>query len=200
MAGELQADGNQQSDPGLGTVANMISLARLAAVPFFLWLLLSDEIVAATWLFMIIGITDWLDGAAARRLGQVSELGRVLDPLADRIAVAAALVGGLVADVVPAWFAWPLIVREGVMGAAAAILWLKVRATLEVRYMGKVATALVYVALPSFYVVAVDFFPSAFGTLAVATAVPGLILYYWVGAKYLLDIRIRLQGEEAAVT
>ena len=65
----------------------------------------------------VIGATDWVDGYLARRLDQVSELGKLLDPVADRLAVASAVVGGLIAGVLPPWFAWALIVREALIAA-----------------------------------------------------------------------------------
>ena len=77
-------------------------MLRLAAVPVFLWLLLGrDEVVGSAWLLVVIGATDWLDGSLARAFNQVSEIGKFLDPLADRVAIVAAVIGGLVAGVVP---------------------------------------------------------------------------------------------------
>ena len=61
-------------------------IRRLLLVPVFLWLLHIDEIASAGWLLAFIGATDWVDGFLARRLGQESELGRKLDPIADRLA------------------------------------------------------------------------------------------------------------------
>ncbi|MBP1632754.1 MAG: phosphatidylglycerophosphate synthase, partial [Acidobacteria bacterium] len=63
------------------TIPNVISLARLAMVPLFLWLLFgADSPLAAGLLLGAIGATDWVDGFLARRLNQVSELGKLLDP------------------------------------------------------------------------------------------------------------------------
>ena len=74
---------------------NLLTLGRVAVVPFFVaafWLPEPTRYWAAFGLFALAGITDWLDGWLARRSGQVSDFGRFLDPIADKILVAAALV------------------------------------------------------------------------------------------------------------
>ena len=69
-------------------VPNTISLIRLALIPVFVWLVVQGDYGPAGLLLGVIGATDWLDGYLARRLDQVTELGKFLDPLADRIAIA----------------------------------------------------------------------------------------------------------------
>ena len=77
------------------TVPNLISLGRLACVPVFVWLLADDELLAAAALLAVLGATDWVDGWIARHFDQGSELGKVLDPVADRILL---LVAGVAPD------------------------------------------------------------------------------------------------------
>ncbi len=171
------------------TIPNLVSLTRLSLIPVFLWLLLGkDDPVAAGWLFGVIGATDWVDGFLARRLGQVSEIGKFLDPLADRIAVFAALVGGIIAGVLEPWFAWAILVREALVGVGALWVAARGRTKLPVRRLGKVATLLVYAG--------VGFLFLGYGgdwdwvkVLGWATGIPGLALYYVVGLAYLDDAR-----------
>ena len=172
----------------LFNVPNTISLIRLALIPVFIWLAATGNYGPAGILLGIIGATDWIDGYLARRLGQVTELGKFLDPLADRIAVAVAVVAGLVYGVFPAWFGWALIVRELVIGLGAAYGWKHGVTRLDVRYMGKVATLLLYVSVSLFYI-GEGFDLQLFTAAAIATGVPGLILYYWVAFLYLGDMR-----------
>jgi cardiolipin synthase len=102
------------------TIPNLVSFVRILAIPVFWWaLLVKDDVTLAAWIVFIIGWTDWVDGYLARRLGQVSELGKVLDPVADRLMIASAVIGGLIADVLPEWLGWGLIVREALMGVVA---------------------------------------------------------------------------------
>jgi cardiolipin synthase (CMP-forming) len=172
------------------TIPNLVSFLRLLLVPVFLWLLLGspDSATAAGVLLGFIGATDWVDGYLARRLDQVSEVGKLLDPLADRLAVAAALIGGLISGDLPGWFAWALIVRETLIAAGAAWVGLTAGRKMEVRRLGKAATLLLYSAIAWFFVGE----GTGFDPLVVAAwvaGIPGLVLYYVVGVQYLGDAR-----------
>lgn len=140
---------------------------------------------------LVIGVTDWLDGSLARALNQVSEIGKFLDPLADRIAIVAAVAGGLVAGVVPGLIAVPLLVRETIVALGALYLVRRVGRNVEVKYLGKVATFVVYGAIPSFYLAAAG--TDAFEPIAWITGVIGLILYYIVTVDYGRDVMRELR-------
>ena len=75
------------------TVPNALSALRLLGVPFFLWLILTHHDGWALVLLMVSGFTDYLDGKIARRYGQISPLGKLLDPAADRLYILATLLG-----------------------------------------------------------------------------------------------------------
>ena len=180
---------------GIVTVPNVISFVRLAAIPYFWWVtLVQDDIRLAAALVFVIGTTDWVDGYLARRLDQVSELGKFLDPLADRLMIASALLAGLIAEVVPLVIGIPLLVREALVAIGAAYLAARGGGKLSVRYMGKLATFLLYGAIPAFYFRAADVAPDVFGPPAWSAGVLGLILYYVVGWQYFGDIRRRTVG------
>ncbi len=168
---------------------NLISLSRLALVAVFVWLVFgADEIGWAGVLLGIIGGTDWVDGYLARRLDQVTELGKFLDPLADRLAVAVSVVAGLVVGVLPPWFAWALIAREVLIGVGALYGWSRGVTRLDVRRLGKLATLLLYFSITGFYLgrgFQVPFLVVA----AYVVGVPGLVAYYAVGVQYLADMR-----------
>ncbi len=179
------------------TIPNLISLARLGLIPVFLWLLVGrDDPFWAGFLLGGIGATDWVDGYLARKLDQVSEIGKVLDPLADRIAVAAALVAGLITGYLPAWFAWALIAREAVVGLGAIVVAVLGHTSLQVRRMGKLATLLVYAAV-AWFLVGVEWDLVRYAAWIVG--IPGLVLYYVVATQYATDavaaIRARAGGE-----
>jgi cardiolipin synthase len=179
------------------TVHNIISFVRLLLIPVFLWLLLgADEVAAAGWLLGVIGATDWVDGYLARRLGQVTELGKLLDPVADRLAVVSALIGGLIADVLPAWFAGALLVREALIAAGALYLGAAVGSKLAVRSLGKLATLMLYAAIAWLFIGIGTPWPWL-ETLAWIVGIPGLILYYVVGVQYFIDAR-RIIADSAA--
>jgi len=180
------------------TIPNLISFLRLLLVPVFLWLVFGrDDIAAAGWLLGIIGSTDWIDGYLARRLNQVSKVGEFLDPMADRLAVIAAVIGGLVADVLAPWFAWAIIVREVLIAVGALVIGARAGAKLTVRRMGKLATLMLYAAIAWLYIgVGADV--EWLRWLAWAVGVPGLILYWVVGFQYYSDAKQVLAGPDGA--
>lgn len=177
------------------TIPNLVSVLRLLGVPAFLWLLLAeDNPAAAGILLLVVGATDWVDGYLARVLDQVSEVGKFLDPLADRLAVAAALIGGWIAGVVPAALAAALLLREGLVAVGALTLGVAVRAKLPVRYLGKLATFLLYGAIPSFYLAAAGVAPGLFEGAGWVAGVIGTVLYYVVAWQYGWDLVAALRG------
>src|SRR5947208_15766326 len=90
----------------VATVPNLLSLIRILLIPVFVTLLLHHGTEMAGLLLLgAVVSTDWIDGYLARRTGQVSNLGKILDPVADRLAIAAALVALVARDAVPLWAA-----------------------------------------------------------------------------------------------
>ncbi|HMZ11696.1 MAG TPA: CDP-diacylglycerol--glycerol-3-phosphate 3-phosphatidyltransferase, partial [Plasticicumulans sp.] len=97
------------------TLPTWLTLARIAMVPVFVaafFLPVESANVICTALFAAAAITDWLDGWLARRLGQTSDFGAFLDPVADKLMVAAALVLLVEADPTP-WIGVPAVVIIG---------------------------------------------------------------------------------------
>jgi CDP-diacylglycerol--glycerol-3-phosphate 3-phosphatidyltransferase len=106
---------------------NMLTLARIAAIPLMAVLLLSPSQPAGFWaaaLFSLASITDWLDGYLARRMGIVTVFGKFLDPIADKLIVMAALIMILPFERVPAWMVLVILGREiiitGLRGIASS--------------------------------------------------------------------------------
>jgi cardiolipin synthase (CMP-forming) len=175
------------------TIPNLVSFIRLLGVGLFWWILLGqDNVALAGWLVVIIGWTDWIDGYLARRLNQVSELGKVLDPVADRVMIASAVIGGLIVGAVPVVIGVLLILREVVVALVALYLAVKKGGTIEVRYLGKVATFILYGAIPGFFVAAAGFLEWLILPAAWLAAVVGLALYWYVAVLYIGDTRRRL--------
>ena len=178
------------------TIPNIISMTRIAGIPVFAWLLLGkDDPVAAAWVFGAIAWTDWIDGWLARKLDQVTELGKFLDPAADRLTVGVAVIGGWVSGHLPWPIAVAILVRESFVTIGALLLATRARAKLDVRYLGKVATFGVYWALPFFFLYSGTGW-AWHGWLAWGIAVPSLVMYYVVAAQYVGDMRRILRGSE----
>ncbi|MCI0425730.1 MAG: CDP-alcohol phosphatidyltransferase family protein [Actinobacteria bacterium] len=173
------------------TVPNVVSFVRLLGVGVFWWVLLGlEDVTLAAWFVFIIGWTDWIDGYLARRLDQVSRLGKILDPVADRLMIFSALVGGLIVGVVPAAIGVPLLAREALMVVVALVLFMRGLGTLEVRYVGKVATFLLYGSIPAFYLASAGVLPGLMRPTAWVTGVAGLVLYWYSALLYIGDARM----------
>ena len=180
---------------GIATIPNAVSILRLLLIPVFVWLVVVEQTAWAGALLGFIGATDWIDGYLARRLDQVSEVGKMLDPIADRLAVVVAVILGLVVGVLPGWFAWGIIIREVVIGAGAVYGWTRGVRRLDVRWLGKTATFLLYFAITGFYIAeGLDLTWLWWGSAALGLA--GLVLYYVVAFSYLGDMRTAIAAED----
>jgi cardiolipin synthase len=182
------------------TIPNVVSFVRLAAIPVFWWLLLgADDVAGATILFALVATTDWVDGYLARRLGQVTKLGKALDPVADRLMIASAVIAGLIAEIVPMVIGVTLIVRELYMAVLTLGLVARKGGTLEVRRLGKVATFLVYSSIAWFYMAAIPFLEVLTRPLAWMGSIVGLALYWVTAIQYTGDaLRISSKLESTA--
>jgi cardiolipin synthase len=183
------------------TIPNVVSFVRILGVGVFWWsLLVVENIGLSAVLIVLIGWTDWLDGYLARRLGQVSKLGKTLDPVADRLMIASAVIGGMIADVVPDAIGWPLIAREVLMGVMALYVAARGAPALEVRYLGKLATFLLYGAIPSFYFGAAGVLPWLANALGWVFGSIGLVIYWYVAFQYVGDARAALAALESTAS
>jgi phosphatidylglycerophosphate synthase len=117
----------------------------------------------------------------------VTKLGKALDPVADRLMIASAVIAGLIAGIVPAVIGITLIVREVYMAIVAFGLVARKGGTLEVRRLGKVATFLVYSSIGWFYMAAIPFLEVLTRPLAWIGAIAGLGLYWVTAIQYTGD-------------
>jgi cardiolipin synthase len=179
------------------TIPNLLSVLRIALIPAFVWLIVDEDTTfAGLVLFGAVLATDWVDGAIARATGQVSELGKVLDPTSDRLAIAAGLIALVVRDAFPLWAALLILVRDGAI-LVAAIALLSVRRTrIEVRYLGKVATfaLMVAIGLVAWGTLGYAFAPAALACGWTIFAV-AIVEYYVATALYVGDLRRALAAK-----
>jgi cardiolipin synthase len=193
--------------PGSGvsrilTVPNLISFARLAGVPLFLYLfLVADQFGWAVVVLAFGGTSDWIDGYLARRLGQVSRLGELLDPLADRLYILATLLAFTAREVVPWQFTAALLARELVLLITLVIMRQRGFGPPPVHYLGKAATFILLLAFPLLLVAWANS-PSALDTFAYASGWAlgwwGLILYWLAGLLYLRQFFARMREVRSA--
>ncbi|MEU6020263.1 CDP-alcohol phosphatidyltransferase family protein [Micromonospora sp. NPDC048871] len=201
-----QTEQLQAAEPGgehrVLTVPNLISFARLLGVPLFLYLfLVARADVAAIVVLAVGGTSDWVDGWIARRLRQVSRLGELLDPLADRLYILAILVAFTVRDVVPWQFTAALLARELLLLVSLGVLRRHGYGPPPVHYVGKTATFLLLAAFPILLLAAtVSATTAVAGPVGWGLAWWGLVLYWVAGAFYVIQARqlvraVRGRGE-----
>lgn len=175
------------------TIPNLISFARLLLIPVFVWAFLTGRNVLGTVIVVTIGSTDWVDGFVARRFDQVSRLGKLLDPLADRFAIVAVLVVFTIKGVLPLVLAAALLLRDLLVAVAFPILEAKGMERIPVNRTGKAATFSIFVGLS---LLALALAAPGLGEVAHAVGIGALVLgavLYWVATvQYVGEVRCRL--------
>jgi cardiolipin synthase len=187
------------SSRGILTIPNLVTLIRLACVPLFCWLLFGrDDQTAAAWLLAVLGCTDWVDGYIARRFNQVSELGKVLDPTADRLLLGVGVVALMVDGSVPGWIGVLTLVREVLVSVAVLALAEMAARRIDVQWVGKAGTFALMFAYPLFLLShAGTSVSDAARTVAWLCAIPGLALSYYAAATYVPLARRALREGKA---
>jgi cardiolipin synthase len=184
------------------TIPNAISLARLACVPLFVWLLADDELLAAAGLLAVLGATDWIDGWIARRFDQGSDLGKVLDPVADRVLLLVAAVALLVQGSVPLVVGILVLAREALVSVAVLALAAAGARRIDVQWVGKAGTLALMFAFPLFLWADAIHGDAHDAVLATAwfMAVCGLVLSYFAALTYVPIAREALREGRGAHT
>ncbi|HEY8590556.1 MAG TPA: CDP-alcohol phosphatidyltransferase family protein [Naasia sp.] len=185
------------------TVPNLLSVGRLALVPVFLLLLLQGDDVAALVVLVVATFTDYLDGWLARRFSQITRLGQLLDPAADRLFIFATLLGLAGRGIVEWWLVAVILGRDVFLAVLGIILANAGYGPLPVHHLGKVATFCLFYALP--VLVLAQAFPAIAFVAAPAGwafAAWGAFLYWWAGAIYAVEtvrvVRIPADDDAAA--
>ena len=144
-------DGQLERQWGWATWPNAVTVVRLALIPLYVVLTVSTHHWAeAAWLLAFLGATDWIDGFLARRLHQTSDIGKILDPVADRLLVMSGVVTIALVGGVPWWFAGATLAREVLVSGLTLLLASLGAARIDVLWWGKVSTFALMTAYPLF--------------------------------------------------
>lgn len=172
------------------TVPNVISMCRLALVPVFGFLVFTERDVAAVIALVVAGLSDWADGVIARRFHQMTILGRVLDPIADRFYIFVTLLGLAYRELVPWWLVMVIAARELVLLVTQLVLRRHGYAPLQVNFVGKAATFALMYSFPLLLLAGID---GAIGRVSEvagwAAALWGVGLYWASAAIYIGQVR-----------
>lgn len=177
------------------TIPNVMSLVRLACIPLFLYLLFGrDNRAGAAWLLGGLGATDWIDGYIARHFNQVSELGKILDPTADRLMFIVALFGMIIDRAGPVWFYVLVLAREALFGGTVLIATIAGMKRFDVTWLGKLATFLLMFAFPGLLIGSSDLWLHLpFEIAGWLVGIPGLVISYYTAITYIPVLRTNLR-------
>lgn len=172
------------------TIPNALSALRLLGVPVFFWLIVGPENDGIALIFLVVSaFTDWLDGFLARKLNQFSRLGELLDPLADRLYVIAALAALYIRELLPIWVVVLLILRDVLMSMLLIYLKRFGITGIPVNFVGKAATMNLLYALP---LILLGTFSGLVGQLAHvfgwAFLFWGITMYWYAGLLYFRQV------------
>jgi cardiolipin synthase len=182
-------------------VPNLLSFLRILLVPVFLWLLLDQLFLAAIAVLAFAGLTDFLDGFLARKLNQTTKLGKMLDPVADRLYIFATLLALSATGYVPWWLAGLVILRDVLMLISLPLLASVGYRSLPVHYLGKASTFALLYSFPLLLMGKI-FTEAAFiiTPIAWAFALWGVALYWWSGFVYLWQLVLLIRKERQKAT
>lgn len=188
-----QAPASAPISDAVWTVPNIISMVRLALIGVFVVLLLTHSDAWAIAALIAAGVSDFFDGYLARKWNQVTRLGRILDPMADRLLTLAVVVGLAARGVIPWWLTAVLLARDAMVGIALLVARSRGVESSQVTFVGKAATFGLYVCLPWAYISYLADWQGAWlvffvGTLAAA------VLYWWSGIGYVVDLSHRTRA------
>ncbi len=173
----------------LRTIPNLLSLLRLALVPVFLVLIITGHSITAFIVLAVASITDWLDGFLARRLNQVTRIGALLDPAADRLYIFATLIGLAVTGAIPVWLPIVVVARDVLLAVTIPVLASRNYGPLPVHFFGKAGTFALLYAFP--LLLLADWWIDAqlvILPVAWAFALWGVGLYWYAGFLYVKQV------------
>ena len=194
--------GDGERSPTNLTIPNALTLLRALGIPVFLWALFAgNQDFLAIVILVLAGATDYLDGKLARALNQYSRLGELLDPLVDRLYIAAVLIGLTIRGVIPLWLLTLLILRDLILATTLPGLYRIGKGPLPVTFLGKAATLNLLYAFPLLLLAEQNgAWASGAGLFATAFAGWGVLLYILTGVQYFFEARSQIRGASDTVT
>lgn len=189
---EQPSQPSQPSSRARLTVPNLISALRLATVPVFVFLFVTGRENAAVVVYGVVASTDWVDGYVARRTGAISELGKLLDPLADRVFIVALAVALVARGTLPWWLAAGIVGRDLIVLGLFPVMSRRGVGLIPVNLVGKSATAALFVGLTWLALSETSFGWADIGDeIGLAFTWLGAGLYWIAGGLYAREARRR---------
>ncbi|WP_033497364.1 CDP-alcohol phosphatidyltransferase family protein [Bifidobacterium coryneforme] len=168
------------------TVPNVISLLRICSIPLIAYLVANRHLIISLVVLLISALSDGVDGIIARRFNQVSKLGQILDPVADRLLILCSILALSMANILPWWLMVLVGVRDVLLGILTLVLAQHDYGPLPVHFAGKTGTAVLMLAIPAliFADVGHNTFFRVFHLVALGAVIWGVALYWLAGLIY----------------
>ena len=168
------------------TVPNVISLLRICSIPLIAYLVANRHLIISLVVLLISALSDGVDGIIARRFNQVSKLGQILDPVADRLLILCSILALSMANILPWWLMVLVGVRDVLLGILTLVLAQHDYGPLPVHFAGTTGTAVLMLAIPAliFADVGHNTFFRVFHLVALGAVIWGVALYWLAGLIY----------------
>src|SRR5919106_2523090 len=177
------------------TIPNLLSVLRLASVPVFIWLFVTDREEAGVIVFAAGAWTDFFDGYIARRTGAITQLGKLLDPLADRAVIVALAIALVATEALSLWLAATIVVRDVLVLSLFPALDRRGMRRIPVNFVGKTATALLLLGLTLMAWSETSWpLTDVFGDIGLVITAAGAALYWGSGYLYAREAMGRLNA------
>jgi cardiolipin synthase len=168
------------------TIPNVISFLRLLTVPIFFWLLVSENDGWAVLVLILATTSDFIDGYIARQFNQITRLGMYLDPISDRLFIAASVFALVIRDMIPIALVVAVIARDLLLLGVFLVRRLRIHDAPRVTFLGKSATFVLFISFPIMLLGAV--FPDnglPLEQIGWVLGVVGGVIYWLAGFDYL---------------
>jgi len=131
----------------LKNIPNLLTVFRLLLIPVMLYYLFADNLKIALVIYVLASATDVVDGFVARKFNMITNLGKILDPLADKLLQFAALIGLWYSKIIPLWILIVFFCKEILMGIGCFKLMLKDNVIVQAKWFGKLSTCIFFLAI-----------------------------------------------------
>jgi len=178
----------------LKNIPNLLTLFRLLLIPVMLYYLFTDNLKIALVIYVLASTTDVVDGFIARKFDMITDLGKILDPLADKLLQFAALIGLWYSKIIPLWVLIVFFSKEIIMGIGCFKLMLKDNVIVQAKWFGKLSTCTFFLAIIismlSRYFVVLEPYPVLLMIVALVMALFSLIMYLRNYLKVVNEVKV----------
>jgi len=130
----------------LKNIPNILTIFRIALIPFIVITIINDEYFTAIMFFLLSGLTDVLDGFIARKFNFITDFGKLMDPLADKLTQISTLISIVIKGLIPYWILIIILLKEVIMVCGASFLYGK-STVVSSKWFGKLSTVVLYIAI-----------------------------------------------------